>query len=402
MRELSKSFAIGAALVLVGCAPSPVPGARVAPPTRSAEVARAAEGSAPATSALAMTEIRNVIFMLADGAGMGFWSAAAHGRENPAFASMQVVGLVGTRSARHRVPDSAATASAYATGELVTNRVVSMVDCPMPQPRDPAGPVPPGCEPVSTWFDLARDRRLARGVVTTTYVVDASPAAFVAHSPSRYWTQEIAEQFVAADLDVMLGGGRRFFEAAIREDGADLLGSLCGRAHCVATAAELARYEPDSRPLVGLFTAADMGPLHERPVSLPAMTAAALSKLALDPDGFVVLIETEGTDNSGHDNEPLEPVTAEMLEFDDAVEVALRFADRHPGTLVIVTADHDTGGFTIQETPSGDSVVAGYTTRGHTAAMVPLFAYGAGAERFGGVRSNVEIGRLLKEIVSGR
>jgi alkaline phosphatase len=369
MRKLSKTFAIALASVLAACAP---------------------------------TTARNVIFMQADGAGIAYWSAAAHARDEPSFTMMPVVALIEPRSAGHRVPDSAATASAYATGELVMNRVISMVGCPQPEPRDPVGPIPEGCEPVDSWFDIARERGKALGIVTTTDVVDASPAAFVATSPSRYWGQSIAEQFVAAELDVLLGGGRRHFDPSVREDGADLLSALCSRAVCVSSPGEVAEYTPADGPVVGLFTDGDMGPVAERPLPLTAMTEMALARLSLDPDGFVVLIETEGTDNSGHANESLESITAEMLEFDDAVEMAMEFAQRHRGTLVIVTADHETGGLALGQTESPDSLVAAYTTRGHTASMIPLFAVGPGSERFAGVHTNAEIGLLLKEILSGR
>lgn len=374
----SKTFAILAAVLTAACAPAAVQQPR--------------PSDAP----------KNVIFLMADGAGVAYYSALAHAREDAAFTKMPVVALVGTRSANRRVPDSSATASAYATGELVTNRVVSMVGCPQPNPRDPVTEPPAGCEARETWFEIARRQGKAMGAVTTTRIVDASPAAFVTHSPSRYWYEEIAASFAAANLEVMLGGGRRYFEAGERADGADLMADLCADAACVSTAAELAGYVADDRPLVGLFAEDDLGSVAERPVSLPAMTAAALQRLSRDPDGFVVIVESEGTDNSGHANEPLEAITAEMLEFDDAIARALAFADANPGTLVIATADHETGGFALIDAPGDEEFTGSYSTTGHTAEMVPFFAYGAGAERFSGVRSNTEIGRILKEMLSGR
>jgi alkaline phosphatase len=134
-----------------------------------------------------------------------------------------------------------------------------------------------------------------------------------------------------------------------------------------------------------------------RPAGLPDMVEAALEKLERDPDGFVAMFETEATDNATHANAPLERVTADMLEFDRAVGVALDFAGRSPGTLVIVTADHETGGFSLVEAESDFELV--YANRGHSAAMVPLFAIGPQSERFGGLRENYEIGQTLMEIV---
>lgn len=202
-----------------------------------------------------------------------------------------------------------------------------------------------------------------------------------------------------AQLDVMFGGGRRYFAAEARRDGRDLLGILCARSTCLSSAAELAAYRPDARPVVGLFTPGDMDATDTRPAELTAMVAQALAKLALDPDGFVVLFETEATDNATHANAPLDRITADILEFDRAVGVALDFARRTPGTLPIVTADHETGGMALAET--ADAFELRYTTGGHSAAHVPLFAYGARAGMFGGLKENYEVGRMLFGIVRG-
>jgi alkaline phosphatase len=381
MPNLSKVLAILAGVLAGGCAP-----VATQPPSA------AAPDNAP----------QNVVFLLADGAGVEYWTALTHAREAPAFARMPFAALVGTASANRRVPDSSASASAYATGERVTNRVVAMVNCPQPRSSDPVGVVPEGCTPVESWFDLARERGKARGTVTTTRIVDASIAAFVAKSPSRYWYENIGEQFAGAGLEVMLGGGRGYFEAGTRSDGRDLLAPLCAQSACVSTAAELSAYAPDGRPLVGLFAPDDLGSVAERPVSLIDMADAALARLSRDPDGFVLIIESEGTDNAGHANEPLSAITTEMLAFDDAVGLALDFAEANPGTLVIATADHETGGLSLVD-PAGDDALTGiYTTEGHTAAMVPLFAHGPGAERLAGVHTNAQIGQILMDLLSRR
>lgn len=365
--------------------------------------ASVAQTAATPSTAPATVEVRNIILMIADGAGVGVWSAAAFASDALAVKEMPVVGLVDTRSALHKVTDSAAAASVYATGERATNRTIGVGPasaCPLPRGGNaPGGEWPAGCERLETWFEIAKAKGKATGLVTTTSVVDATPAAFVAHSPSRYWGEPIAVQFANAGLDVLMGGGRRSFEAATRSDGRDLIGEMCARAQCLESAAALAAYRPGDRPLVGLFTSTDFDETDPRPVGLPAMVEAALAKLARDPDGFVAMFETEATDNSTHANAPLERVTADILEFDRAVAVALDFARRTPGTLVVVTADHETGGFSLAET--GQDFVLRYTTQGHSGALVPLFAYGPQAERFGGFRENYEIGRSFLGIVRG-
>lgn len=312
---------------------------------------------------------------------------------------MPVVGLVDTRSASHKVTDSAAGATAYSTGERVSIRTIAVSgECPVPAGGDTAVVArAAGCEPLQTWFEIAREKGKATGLVTTTAVVDATPASFVAHSPSRYWSDPIAEQIASFGLDVLMGGGRQHFQPETRNDRRNLLDTMCRRARCIATASELADYRADERPLIGLFTEGDMDAQAPRPVALPAMVAAALSRLERDPDGFVAVFESEATDNATHANAPLERLTADILEFDRAVDVALEFAAENSGTLVIATGDHETGGVSLRE--SGTDFELSYTTGGHTAALVPLFASGPQAERFGGLLDNHVVGRRLLEIV---
>ncbi len=367
------------------------------PPTGSASgPARAAADSQTGTQ----DEVHNIILMIADGAGTGLWTAAEYAQEELAVKQLPVVGLVDTRAAMHKVSDSAAGASVYATGERAMNRTISVGPasaCPFPS-RSAANDTtwPEGCEPLRTWFEVARDAGRATGLVTTTVVVDATPAAFVAHSPSRYRAQQIAVQFADFGLDVLLGGGRAHFVAAARDDGRELLAAMCDRADCVASAEELLEYVPSERPLIGLFTSGDMDAYDPRPVSVPDMVSAALEKLERNPRGFVAMFETEATDNATHANASLDRVTADMLEFDRAVAIAHDFARHTPGTLLIVTSDHETGGFALVE--QGRDFALRYSTRGHSAEAVPLFAYGPQAERFGGWRENDEIGRTLMEI----
>jgi alkaline phosphatase len=375
-------FACAISLALVGCV-------------------QATSGGSRAVEIDAEPEVRNIILMIADGAGPGLWSAAAYGTDQLAVKRMRVGGIVDTRSARHRVTDSAAGASVYATGERVTNRVISVgPDCPVPRSNDTTVVAwASGCEPIETWFEIARAKGKATGLLTTTAVVDATPASFVAHSPSRYWGDLIAEQMVDAELDVLLGGGRRHFTAMGRNDGRDLLGPMCERSDCFTSVDAFLDYTPSDRPLVGLFAQGDMDSANPRTLSVPAMVEAALAKLERNPNGFVAMFETESTDNTTHDNAPIEVITDRILEFDRAVGMVLDFAQRTPGTLVIVTGDHDTGGIALVEVGVGTRLE--YANTGHSASPVPLFADGPASARFGGYRENYEIGRMLMEIVRG-
>jgi alkaline phosphatase len=378
MRFRSKTFAIVVAVVTASCASIPRDGV---PP----------EGYPS-----------RVILMLADGAGLTQWTAALHAGAPLAVQSMPVVGLVDTPSATHRVTDSGASATAYATGRRTLNRAIGVgPGCPEILRRDSAAvrANPAMCDPLESVLNVARGRGRAVGIVTTAMVIDASPAAFVARSPSRYWYDEIADQYVAAELDVLLGGGRGYFEGGARYDRRNVMEALCQGAHCITTADELERYSPDDRRLVGLFAGGAMPKVAERQPTLPRMVRAALERLDRNPAGFFAMFESEGTDDAGHSNVSLAEMASEMIDFDRAVGVALDFARRTPGTLLVVLSDHESGGMSILQ--RGDSVFAAYTTGGHSATMVPLFAFGPGAERFGGIKRNDEVGRILMDLVAG-
>jgi alkaline phosphatase len=150
--------------------------------------------------------------------------------------------------------------------------------------------------------------------------------------------------------------------------------------------------------LVGLFAYNHMPASPTRQPTLAEMTEAALTVLDRNPYGFFLMVEGSQPDWRSHDNAPLDAVVAEMLDLDYAVAAALKYREEHPETLIVVTADHETGGLALQF-DSTSSLAAAYTTGGHTAAMVPLFAIGPGAERFGGMTTNDRVGRLLFERV---
>lgn len=355
------------------------------------------------------TRVSRVLLFIADGAGTEYWTAAKLSRARLAVDQFPVAGLVVTSMADAHVTDSAAGATALATGTRSYQGAIGVgPECRELLLADSVAlrENPALCEPLESVFDVARRRGMATGVVTTTLVTDATPAAFVAKAARRAWTQRIAEQYAAFGLDVMMGSGEDQFNGTRWPGARDLLTPLCAVSTCVTTPEQLARYSGE-RPLVALFgRRGSMRPAGERDPPLPVMVAAALRRLERDPDGFVAVLESEGTDIAGHNNTPLSTIVAEMLEFDDAVAVGLAFARRTPGTLVIVTADHETGGLallsaadTAASAEQNQGIVASYATGRHTAAMVPLFAYGPGAERFGGIRHNDEIGRTLKELI---
>ncbi len=393
------------------------------------------------TPAVAQEPPTRVILIIGDGAGASYWTAAAFAADNLAVEQFPVMGLVGTRASDSKITDSAAAATAYSAGVSTYNGAIG---------------VDPDSNSVTTIVEVAQGRGMATGLVATSSITHATPAAFAAHVPNRDLEFEIARQMAAADVDVILGGGRKWFDPARRPDSLDLLSDIADRYAYVESAAELGDVETSEvRKLFGLFAVEHMPAARTRLPTLPVMTQAALEVLDHDPDGFFLMVEGSQPDWRGHDHESLGAIVAEMLDLDRAIGVALEYQIRHPETLIVVTADHETGGLAIQQAGSrrlltraavaadstvaqlveasavgdpelaaladsarwymarlsssmrsqarhmGDSLalVARYTTGNHTAQMVPLFASGPGAERFGGIKDNWRIGELLLEVV---
>jgi alkaline phosphatase len=323
--------------------------------------------------------------MIGDGAGLDYWSAAKLASRVPlSIEEFPVVGLVDTESVDSRITDSAAGATAYATGVRTYNGAIS-VDA------DSAA--------LETVLEVARSEGWGTGLVATSAITHATPASFAAHVPNRGMYQEIARQMAQSRIDVLLGGGEQDFAAETRDDGEDLIARLKQRAVYVEHPDTFLALDMDTVPaLVGLFTAGQPGPATDRRPNLAELTDGALDLLEEDPDGFFLMVEGSQIDWLGHDNAPLRQVIAEVQDFDMAILRALRFQDRRPNTLIIVTADHSTGGLALH--PDDEGVMeAHYTTTGHTAGLVPLFARGPEAEAFGGVLDNDRVGRLLLQLV---
>jgi alkaline phosphatase len=250
----------------------------------------------------------------------------------------------------------------------------------------------------TTVLEAAEARGLSTGMVTTTHITDATPAAFGAHVPSRYDRFGIAAQYAEKDIEVLLGGGRWFFE---HHPSGSLLDSLRARYTYVTTPAEFARVDPAATDrLLGLFADSTTWPDAGLRPSLPDMARAALTILDRNPRGFFLLLENEDTDDLNHDNRPFDEVAAGMRELDAMIAVALEYQQRNPETLIVVVGDHETGGLMVT-LPRGEDPRATFSTRGHSSSMVPLFAGGPGAEAFGQWLTNAEVGQLLMRAVTG-
>ncbi|MBI2844636.1 MAG: alkaline phosphatase [Armatimonadetes bacterium] len=324
---------------------------------------------------------KNIILMIGDGMGLAHVAAARTVSVGPggrlAMDAMPVVGFVTTHSVNALITDSAAAATAYATGVKTNNGVI--------------GQAPDGRR-LKSLLEVARELGKSTGLVTTTSITDATPASFAAHIDSRSKQAEIAGQLLASRVDVLLGGGRDFFASgAGRPDGRNLLRVAAARGYTVVgTTEELDA--ADGPKLLGLFAPGNLVPEASAP-PLSVLTAKAIKTLSQSRHGFFLMVEGGLIDIYSHRND-LDQMVDQLLEFDRAAAVALDFARQDKETLVVITADHETGGLTLLADDSGRMKPA-WSTKGHTGAPVPICAFGPGCEQFAGILDNTDVNKRL-------
>ena len=305
-----------------------------------------AEASAPAPSTASAP--RAVILLIGDGLGFSQISLAryaAKGRSGRlALESMPVTGLVSTWSASNFVTDSGAAATAFSSGVKSDNRFLGL---------DSAK------RPVRTLGEAAKAAGWRVGYVTNTRITHATPACYYAHHDDRYDEETVAAQLLDADVDLALGGGLSLFlplsQDGARKDGRDLVAEAEARGIRVLRRNDVPQWDGDGR-LLGLFANSHLTyELDDRnyAASRRDPTVAALAQAALDGFGrsdrpFLLMVEGRRIDHAGHDFDAA-GVVAETLRFDEMVAVVLAWAAQHPETLVLLTADHATGGLAIND-----------------------------------------------------
>lgn len=403
---------------------------------------------------------RNVILFIADGFGPASATLGRGLKGAPLSFDPYLVGSVETSATDSRVTDSAASATAYSCGIKSYNGAIG---------------VKPGGAPCETVLEAAEGRGMATGLVATSRITHATPASFASHVPQRSQEPEIAAQMAASGVDLLLGGGRPLF--ADRGDGRDLMAELADAGYAVAM--DRAGFDAfDGLPAVALMADSHLDYEIDRDAaeqpSLAEMTQRAIELLAASSDGqangFFLMVEGSRIDHAAHGND-LVGHAYDILAFDAAVQEGLDFARRDGNTLIVSTADHETGGMTLgrdgeyiwdpapilQATASFEAIVErvragddpvtvmadaagvdaldegvtdalrgavesqdmgvirdlynalvsepagiGWTTTGHTAVDVGLYAFGPGAEHFARAMPNDAVGRALFEALGLR
>lgn len=311
--------------------------------------------------------------MIGDGMGLGHISAALvanKGKLN--LQHMKQMGVMTTTAADEFITDSAAAATAIATGKKTRNGAVGVDASFQPQPNV---------------RELFHHLGMKTGVLACCSITEATPAAFIAHQQERMLHEDIAADFLTADLDFFFGGGKDFFTD--REDGLDLTLKL------VAKGYELIE-DPAHLPFVKEGKVAGLvdncpSKLDGRGDYLSDVSMEAIRLLHGSEKGFFLVIEGSQIDWEAHGNET-EGTVEELLDFDRTLGEVLEFAAEDKETLVIVTADHETGGMTVHDGSVEHGKVEGaFTTVMHTGIMVPVFAYGPKAELFQGMYDNTDL-----------
>ncbi len=337
---------------------------------------------------------KNVILLIGDGTGLSQISSAFYFKKtHPNYARFKHIGLIKTSSSREDITDSAAGATAFASGIKTYNGAVGVAD---------------DSTEVKTLVEIVSRQQIKTGVISTSSIQHATPACFYAHAVNRGLYEDIAADLVASDIDFFAGGGTKFFNK--RKDEKNLLEELKASGFGIDTTAlgDFAGIKQYSK-MAYLLAENHMNPVAKgRGDFLPKATELGIQFLNKDADNsnFFVMIEGSQIDWGGHANDA-EYLISELIDFDDAIGKALDFAEKDGNTLVIVTGDHETGGFTLsstlKKTEDGKSysdyneITGTFSTNGHSATLIPVFAYGPGAEAFSGVYENTEIFHKILE-----
>ena len=364
-------------------------------------------------------KVKNVIYLIGDGMGMGAVSSLVLSEDGATgFEKAPVIGLSETCSANNFVTDSPAGGTALATGTRTNNGYCGV---------DPDG------NQLTSILRKAQTYGKKTAIVVNTTLTEATPAAFYAGVKSRKQTYDIAKQFTESGVDLAIGAGLDHF--INRPDSVDLTATLIEKGYDVYLHWESV-LNTESDKFVGILPLADVhrreanngtasaaegqevclaaqlaslnedantSHLSEPTVYLQKATAKALDVLSRNnEDGFFLMIESAIIDGYGHNNDS-DGMVVEMKEFDQTLNQLIEYVDNNPGTLLVVTADHETGGTGVDykgyEVGGTAPVRLLFSTKGHTGTLVPVFAYGTCAEDFGGIMKNTDIPEKIEELI---
>ena len=321
----------------------------------------------------------NVIYMIGDGMSLPeIYATMLASGNDLAFSQFPYSGIVKTKSASNEITDSAAAGTALACGGKTRNGMIGMT---------------PDSIPMRSVLEVLAENGKSTGIVVTCYATHATPAAFYAKVPVRNQYETIAEQMMNCDkLNLIIAGGRKHFNQ--REDKRNLLEEMTQKGWTVYDT--LANIDVSNKKYAVLAEEEHLPVISERGDFLPRGVKTALETLDGSENGFFLMVEGSLIDMACHNNDSAYMV-GEVKDFSDAVQVALDYTKTHENTLLVVTADHETGGLTLRD-PKGHygNPSTAFSTYSHTCLPVMVFAYGTGAEQFTGWMENSDLkGKIL-------
>ena len=315
------------------------------------------------------SRVKNIILLIGDGMGLAqIYSGLTANRGELNLSQFLNIGFSKTNAADSYITDSAAGATAMATGQKARNRAIGVDTNNIPLKNLP---------------DIIKPLGIKTGLISAGNITDATPAAFYAHQHERSMDSTIALDFLKSTVDIMIGGGAGVFNKNKVSDSLRTKGFQVSNQWQDLTSLKA--------PFVLLDDSKTVSMLKGRGNFLTESLAKTQQTLSKSGKGFFIMAEGAQIDYGGHANK-IPYVVTEMLDFDQLIGEALRFADTNGETLVIVTADHETGGLTLLDGDLKKGYVDGsFSTNDHTAVMVPVFAYGPHAMDFRGIYENTEI-----------
>lgn len=328
-------------------------------------------------------KVKNVILMIGDGMSlMHVYSAWTANRGKLNLDNCQVVGLAKTYCADKLITDSGASATAMATGQKTNYHYVGV---------DTEG------KPLKSIIDLASENGKSTGIAVTCRLWDATPASFCCHNIDRENEAEIVTDYINCNADYVFGGGAKLFEN--REDGRDIFKELSNKGYQISRNwDEVAKIK--SGKVFAVVDSIDTPLPKLRGDLLARASLKGIELLNQNANGFFMMIEGSQLDDYGHFND-LDLLMQETLDFDRTIGKIYEWAAQDGETLVIVTSDHETGGLTLIDGDKEEGrIVCKFSTDGHSGAMVPVYAFGPGSEKFNGIYENTAIFDKIKELLN--
>ncbi len=326
---------------------------------------------------------KNIIVIIGDGMGLSQVSLSVIDEAGRSvFSQFPHIGLMTTHSADELITDSGAGATAISTGKKTKNGRIG---------KDASG------ADAKTLLEYAHAQGMKTGLVASSSITHATPAAFAAHVMDRNDEYEIARQYLGMNIDMLIGGGEKFF--VNRPDGQHLLDSFMARGYTLVEKGKKLDKASGASKILALLADEGLAPAPKRKDVMPTAAVVAMRSMSHTKSGYFLMVEGSQIDWAGHANN-FTWMQYELQDFENTVRAIL--AEAGPNTLVLILADHETGGFAINGGSLKDGIIPGWTTKKHTATLLPVFAKGPMADQFSGMFDNTEVFSKLLPMIKAR